>query len=374
MPVDNKREVGSIGWAHVPFEGRNSSEKRSDAPEDRYCPRCMRPLRECHCLEGRAEERFPHHLRLWERLRSDGRYILGDVLGQGGFGITYIARDTMLDTRVAIKEFFPSGQVVRNVDGPGGNLVVCKGDLEQFELGRSRFFEEARVLLSLEDVPGMVKIRDVFAENCTNYFAMDLLVGEDLDSYISRNRMDARTCFERMLPIAEALVFIGERGLVHRDVSPSNIKVLEDGSFRLMDFGAVRQSNFLDGRPVTTAFKQGYSAPEQCDEKGKLGPWTDVYGFCATLYACIAGCSPNDSLQRNYSDTLEWPSKLGIEIDAGLESILRKGMSLDPDERYRSFVELKAAIETALNGGASRSSQTASVVGGMGTGSGEHFL
>lgn len=333
-----------------------------------YCPACMLPFDECSCWETSVPIYRPAHcLKLWTSLRQ-GRYLIGQVLGQGGFGISYVARETMLyDSPVVVKEYFPSVIASRDVSSSNGNNVVCAGDPKQFKLGKERFLSEAQTLIKLKNVPGIVNALDYIEENNTAYYVMDLLIGQDLSVIVESNPMDPVVAFRKMLPIAKALDLVNARGVIHRDVSPDNIKMLEDGSLRVMDFGAARQTNMFDGRAITSMVKPGYSAPEQYAADGLQGAWTDIYGYCATIYACVTGRGPIDSLRRQVFDSIEWPSDLGVSISSDLEAILKKGMSLDYRQRYRSFSELVQDVEEALD------SEPKSVVVEMATGFGGDF-
>ena len=152
----------------------------------------------------------------------------------------------------------------------------------------------------------------------------------------------------------DTLGVIHGHNIIHRDISSDNIMVLRDGQLKLMDFGAAREMNYSDQKSVSVLLKSGYAPEEQYRPKGLQGPWTDVYAFCATIYKCITGVTPDDALERKHQDGQKWPSDLGISITPQLEAVLKRGMAVQQENRYQSFVELKNAIEIATGDGLTR--------------------
>ena len=231
-------------------------------------------------------------------------YRIERVLGQGGFGITYLAMDTMLNRRVAIKEYYPREFAVRD----GLRTIRAAGtteDRETFEWGRTRFLEEARILARFEH-PNIIAVRRFFEANGTAYLVMDYCEGEPLDEIIKREGPLSNARLNNILfPLLDGLEQIHETSFLHRDIKPANLYIRADGSPVLLDFGAARQEIVGHSRSVTSLATPGYAAFEQYSTKGKQGPWTDIYGLGATLYRAVTGEKPQDSPDRILEDTLE---------------------------------------------------------------------
>ena len=287
-------------------------------------------------------QRKEYHLK--KETILDDRYVIGDVLGEGGFGITYEAVNSNNGHRVAIKEYFCRDYMYR--DSSRSNTVVLTGSAEagRFESDKARFLKEARTLRDFSGLPGIVKALDQFEENGTACLVMDLLEGETLKKSISdHGPLEAETAFRMMLPVIKTLAEIHKAGVIHRDISPDNIMVGSDGKLTLMDFGAAKEFSSSE-TTHSMIYKDGYAAREQLDERGQLGPWTDIYSLCATLFFSITGQAPLDSLQRVLHDEQEKPSALGIRIPPEAEDILMKGLRLRENERWQSMDELCSAI------------------------------
>lgn len=226
-------------------------------------------------------------------------YLIEEVLGFGGFGITYRARDTLLDVDVAIKEYFPSSMVKRSA---ATGIVLSREIQEQeFEWGLGRFLDEARRLARLKH-PNIVRCSRFFTENDTAYFVMSFERGVPLGRYFgtvpSQAQLDAI-----LAPILSALSFIHGQGIYHRDLAPDNILVRHDGSPVLLDFGASRHEVAQSSRTFAAIVKSGYSPIEQYDTTSRQqGPWTDIYAMGATLYALVCGTPPPDAVSRVSGD------------------------------------------------------------------------
>ena len=261
-----------------------------------YCLKCMTPLfgeTKCpHCGAEGPETPAPHVLIPGTILND--RYLLGEMIGQGGFGITYIGRDLMLDLRVAIKEYFPSGYANRNVEASNTVTVTNTAHNNYLENGKQRFLHEAQVLARFYGNPGVVDVRDFFETNNTAYIIMEYLDGEDLSKVLNRHCFAADDIFTRIMPVIDTLEKIHSQNIIHRDISPGNIMMLTDGTLKLMDFGSARLV-MQDTEPsFSVMLKKGYAPPEQYRSKGSQGAWTDIYALCATLYKCITGINLED--------------------------------------------------------------------------------
>lgn len=312
-----------------------------------YCMKCMYAMAQsgqCPRCGYTGELRdVPHQLQPGTMLSR--RYLVGNSIGQGGFGITYIGLDMKLGMRVAIKEFFPTGYANRN-NGVSSEITISSEKEETFFVdGREKFYKEARAVAKFSGHPGIVDVRDFFEENNTAYIVMEYLEGQNLRDYMQEHGLFAPDeIFVLLDPVFDALQKIHEEGIVHRDISPDNIMFLSGGNVKLMDFGAARAVNFEDMRSMSIILKAGYAPEEQYRSKGEQGPWTDIYALCATIYRCITGIVPEDALQRLYADYLKRPSELGIAIDAKMENALMAGLQVKAKDRCRSMEEFRAIL------------------------------
>lgn len=304
----------------------------ADKGENLVCPYCG-------WMEGTAPESTQH---LPARTVLNGHYLVGRVLGHGGFGVTYLAWDMNLNVRVAIKEFLPKDLAGRT--GDKYTVSVYSMDLkENFNYGIQKFLDEARMLARFGEHPNIVTIRDFFSENGTAYFVMNYVDGITFKQYIKQNgdKIPVDTALEIMMPVMDALREIHRQGMLHRDISPDNIYITKDRQVRLLDFGAARSSMNDFSRSLALIMKPGYSPEEQYRSKGKQGPWTDIYSVAATLYRAITGIVPPESMDRLEEDTLLTPSQLGIEIDFLKEQALIKALSVRAKDRYQSIEEFQ---------------------------------
>ena len=288
-------------------------------------------------------------MRTKERLevgyRLNGRYRVCRSLGQGGFGITYLAEDELLGQKIVIKEYFPACFARRAEDG--SIRITEETDRAAFTEGRNRFLREARILTSLLDVPGVVKAWNYFQENQTAYLVMEYVQGISLRSWLEQNKEEPSfdEALEMLRPVVLALESIHKKGLLHRDITPDNLMVGANGTVKLLDFGSAR--SYLREKDSemtqTVLLKSGYAPPEQYDGKSVQGPWTDIYALSATLYEMITGCMPEDALQRQIRDELLEPSIYGAKITPEQEEhLLKRGLALDERERYTSVREFSS--------------------------------
>lgn len=226
------------------------------------------------------------------------RYIIGKVLGYGGFGVTYISWDGKLEQKVAIKEYFPSEFSSRM---PGQSVVtVFNGEKrEQFYDGLEKFVDEAKRLAQFQNEEGIVKIFDSFVENKTAYIIMEYLDGETLKDKLERERVIPEDeAVNMLMPVLHSLKNVHEKGMIHRDIAPDNIFITKNGDVKLIDFGASRYATTSYSRSLTVVVKQGYSPEEQYRSRGDQGAYTDVYALAATLYRMITGTTPPDAMER----------------------------------------------------------------------------
>lgn len=308
----------------------------------KYCLNCMREITTgtlcTDCVGKKIPETVPHQLKPGTILNN--KYLVGKVIGEGGFGITYIGRDTVLETRVAIKEFYPMGRMNRN-NAVSSTLTISTDEQRDFiRKGRERFLAEARNIAQFSSEPGVVNVKDFFEENETAYIIMEYLEGKTLAAQIKEyGPMNSEKVRELMLPLVEALSKIHKLGVIHRDISPDNIMYLNQGSCKLMDFGSARYFMQKD-QQLTSTIKRGYTPEEQYTSTGNQGPWTDVYGLCATMYKCITGVTPDDAIDRMAYDNLKRPSELGVSISPEFEQTLLYGLALHAKDRCQNMDEL----------------------------------
>lgn len=266
-------------------------------------------------------------------------YRIDAVLGQGGFGITYLGYDVMLDRRVAIKEYYPREFAVRD-----STLTVHAAgnqeDKDTFKWGLEQFLKEAKLLAKLNH-PNIIAVRRFFEANGTAYFVMDYCEGKPLDDLIKINGVLTLEQVNKLIhPILDGLEHLHGVNFLHRDIKPANIYIKSDGSPVLLDFGAARQEIVSHSRSVTSLATPGYASFEQYSTKGNQGPWTDIYGLAATLYRAVTGEKPQDSPDRILQDTLTPAAVLSAnKYPDGLLKAIDKGMAVRPEERPQKISE-----------------------------------
>lgn len=279
-----------------------------------------------------------HCLRKGTRLI--GRYTIEKVLGQGGFGITYLGIDELHEKKVAIKEFFPQGIVTRNIEYEDAVTVTFVGEKDNYNKGKEKFLKEARIMARFSKDEGIVKAQDFFEINNTAYIVMEYLEGITLKQYLRENeRIEPEELLELFVPLIESLDEIHSQGLIHRDISPDNIMVLLGGKIKLMDFGAARDYTDFGEKSLSLILKPGYAPPEQYQTHGVQGPWTDIYALCATMYKCLTGENPPDAIERVMDDNLKEISEFGIPVSKQMEKTIIKGMSISARNRYQNIEE-----------------------------------
>jgi serine/threonine protein kinase len=276
------------------------------------------------------------------------QYLIGRALGHGGFGITYLAWDIGLETRLAVKEYMPAG-VAGRTDRTKA-MPLSDTAREEYEWGLERFLEEARVLKK-SNHPNIVSVDTVFRDNGTAYLVMEYLEGVTFAEFLRRRggTIPFADALQVMLPVMDALTAVHALNIVHRDVSPENIFIPKMGKVKLIDFGAARNALSHKSRNLSAILKGGYAPEEQYRASGKQGPWTDVYAAAATLYRAIAGQVPVPSLDRQAEDTLERPSQLGVAIPSSAEDALMQAMAVRADQRFQSMEEFKRALTGGIS-------------------------
>ena len=319
--------------------------------EQRRCFGCMgltdQPV--CpRCGWGAGQDNEPHQLPVGAVLAE--KYLVGRVLGQGGFGITYVGWDLNLDIRVCIKEFYPSSTV--NRDHRFTRCVNCNttGMETGYAASRERFLREAKSLAKFRGEHQIVSIFDFFQANNTAYIVMEYVEGIDLAKYVYKRggRIAMDETLRILKPIMEALSLVHEAGMIHRDIAPDNIMLHPRDGAKLLDFGAVRQLENPDTekeltRSTEAILKNGFAPMEQYQSRGSLGPWTDVYALSATIYYCVTGRIPTEALTRVMEETpLDWSGAEGITPEQ--IRVLEHGMAVRAKNRIQSVKELAEGL------------------------------
>lgn len=321
------------------------------------CPLCFTPLVKggCPLCKARGRKNRPDARTLPAYSLLKGRYRVGSVLGAGGFGITYAALDRLTGARVAIKEYFPDRLVTR---GEGGGILPVNSDSRlAFMTSKARFAEEAKHMAELRNVEGVAAVLDFFAERGTMYIVMEYLDGVTLGAYLAKSgKVPFAHAYALLRPVMTALSRLHAAGFIHGDVAPDNIMLRESGA-TLFDFGAVVHSDVFEGARRVT-LKKGYAPPEQYNAGMVLSPSADVYALGATLYRCVCGAVPPESVLRERKDTMKKPSACGAKITAEEEAALMRCLETSADARFpdmRSAADaLDAAVEKDKRCGATR--------------------
>lgn len=222
------------------------------------------------------------------------------VLGQGGFGITYLARDTNLNIEVAIKEYLPNELALREGDATVHPISATHGD--RFLWGRSRFLDEARLLASF-DHPSIIRVLAFFEANNTAYMVMRYEAGQSLQKVLQHSSQLSESQLLGLLKaLFDGLSIVHARNIIHRDIKPENIFIRQNSTPVLLDFGSARHALGAAEQTLTLLVSPGFAPVEQYSrDKNAQGPWTDIYGLAATLYRAVSGISPVDAMQRSIS-------------------------------------------------------------------------
>lgn len=312
------------------------------------CVGCMKPLtaegRCAYCgLQQDKYRPIPRCLRPGMCLRD--RYVLGRVLGEGSFGISYIAWDCLLDTVVAIKEYFPASLVSRHIseeDEDTNVYIYEKRESQKYQESLKKYLGEAKSLSAYYDLDGIVSVRDFFYANNTAYIVMGYVDGISVKEYVEKNGPIEGEKFLRMLePVIQSLAKVHQTGVLHRDISPDNMLLTRDEKLVLIDFGAARKENINMTRSMTVVFKRGFSPEEQYRTRGQQGAWTDVYALCATAYYALTGKAPDELIQRVLEDDMPSLTEMtDVDLPMQQKRAFMKGMTVDFHHRYQTMDEL----------------------------------
>lgn len=290
-----------------------------------------------------TKPKTPYYLQAGSWL--SGNYMLGRVIGQGGFGITYIAWDKKGERKVAIKEFFPNALSTRS---EGKTHVDCYNEKAEgyFKDGVRKMLDEGSRLASFRENENIVTVYDYFEENSTAYIVMEYLEGKSLKDYADEKggKLEPEEAVNLILPVLNALSAMHKENLIHRDVAPDNIYLCDDGRIKLLDFGSARIAVQDANKSLSVMVKPGYAPKEQYASRSKQGPWTDVYSACATLYRLITGEAPVESIERDITPLKTFES-YGINNCSELEKVVTKGLEPEPEDRISSTKKLKNQLE-----------------------------
>lgn len=269
------------------------------------------------------------------------RYTVTGLLGSGGFGITYLADDGLYDKKVAVKEFFPKDYAAR--EEKSTRVSITSPDyIAPFNHWLNGFIEEAKILIRIKQLHGVVKLLDFFETNNTAYIVTDYLEGESFRTYlINRNyKITAAETFNILRPVFESLSVLHAYGVIHKDISPENIQIVRGKYVKLIDFGAAAlyKRKFID-KPFIV-HKQGYTPIELYKpNEYEQGPWTDIYQMGATIFNAVTGYIPALASERAQSDLLPLPSALGADISPEAEQAVMKALAVEPHDRYGTVNE-----------------------------------
>ncbi len=317
--------------------------------EEYRCPNCFQgdiSSGVCRlCGFDRQEER-PNAMRLPEMYPLMDRYLIGRILGSGGFGITYKAFDLASGRLCAVKEFMPIGIVTRN--GQEDKLRATSSSfMEDFEHGKKRFMDEALALGKLTDVPEVVQVMDFFMQNNTAYFVMEYIEGANLRQLM--RTFGGRIPAEQAMPIfyeaGMALDQVHRRGgIFHRDISPDNIMVTPEGRVRLIDFGSAKNLIGSNSQTLSVILKHGYAPPEQYSSTSRQGSFTDVYAFAATFYFAVSGVMVTNAPDRFGGEEYRPLKELAPAVGARVSDAVDHALLLNSGKRTQYVSEFVSAF------------------------------
>ncbi len=278
--------------------------------------------------------------------RTVGRYEIVAVLGHGGFGITYRARDSQLGRDVAVKEYLPSALAVRQ---DGTNVLPrSTRTADDFTWGRQRFVDEGRTLATLQRASAIVRVFDFLEANGTAYIVMELVPGDTLESRLRQGPLGAKEVDRILWPLLDGLEQVHASGFLHRDIKPANILLDAGGNPTLIDFGAARAAVAGHTSAMTAVFTPAYAAAEQMTS-AKQGPWTDIYALSATLYHAISGTPPPSAFDRMLEDTCRPLAALRPEGFApGLLIGIDSGLAVRAADRPQSIAGWRPILAQAV--------------------------
>ena len=279
-----------------------------------------------------------------------GRYYIRKIIEHDDFGIIYSGIDLKYNFKVVIKEYYPK-DVVKRASRDDFNLILKNKEyISLFETLKARFINEAMILTEFSSDLHLTKMIDLFEEYNTLFIVTKYVEGKTLENYLKQtDKMTFDSAWNTVKPLAESLDKIHARGLIHRDINPSNILIDKYNRSILINFGFAHDYSFCECIDFPLYYYPEYDPPEQYMDY-RYGPWTDVYALCATIYRMITGVVPINAFERFGNDSLKYPSELDSIIKPEHEAVLMCGLSLKNEDRIQRMDELKKGIELADKG------------------------
>lgn len=316
-----------------------------------FCPNCFCSVQSqiCHNCGYDQNNANQYDEVLPPNIILNARYLVGRVLGKGGFGVTYLAKDLIENKLVAVKECLPENFAYRDSNFYVHNI---ESNTAAFNQCKQNFRDEISALYDLRYNPFVVNVSDFFSENNTEYFVMEYIDGVNLKVLV--HKQNGKTSFENavliLFTVGSALMEVHKCGIIHRDISPENIMIDRDGKVKLIDFGASKNyisSYSSDNESIF--LKPGFAPPEQYDLNGNQGPWTDVYALGATFYTIISGQPLIDSIYRLEEDTMKTLTQLGCDVPQYVSNAVSKALSPMIEQRYESIGEFFDDLSSLAN-------------------------
>lgn len=275
-----------------------------------------------------------------------GRYIIGESIGYGGFGITYKAYDTVLSIIVAVKEFFPAG-LVNRAEGEVKVGVFSGSKAAEYEKLKGRFIDEARNMALFAKEKDIVNVFDYFEANGTAYIIMEYIDSPIMKQVIKeKGRLQEQQAVNYICAVLTAVQKMHDQGIIHKDVSPDNIFLISEDQVKVFDFGAAKLQNSDTEKNLSIVVKAGYAPPEQYRSKSRQDCRMDVYAAGAVLYQLLTGEKPMEALDRCEKDVLLPPSRKGIKCSPHVEKALMKALALNMEDRFSTADEFRIALQT----------------------------
>lgn len=305
---------------------------------DQVCPICGYNKRESE------KRQKPRCLRPGSIVGEN--YLIGKVLGVGGFGITYLAKNLETEETLALKEYFPAEIAYRDIYTSSGNTISVDGSQKRrfYDIGLYNFEKEAKNLLLFQSLDGIVRVENYFRENETAYIAMEYVRGISLKAYLNKREkpLSEKQVLKMMKPVLCALEKVHDKGMIHRDISPENLILDRTGKVTLIDFGAARMATGDETKSLTILLKHGYAPIEQYQSKGRQGAWTDIYALCATIYELISFQIPKRSIDRARQDGMPTLKEIArydknIHVSDMVSDVIQRGMEVNQEKRYQDI-------------------------------------
>ena len=269
----------------------------------------------------------------------NGKYRIDKVLGQGAYGIAYLATIPAIDLQVVVKEFFPSALVQRASESAAVNVVI-ESQVKIYTTQMNLFLSEAKTLATCSQIDGVVHVTDYFSQNNTAYFVMRYIDGPSVDKTVASSKgVKTSTVLKWAWGLLHSLGQVHSKNILHLDIKPENVIIdSRNGNPILIDFGISRSMASKNNHAINAGgFTPCFSAPEQQDrESTNIGPWTDIYGIGALLYYCISGERPVDSRERLAGRELEPLIKFAPGTPSLLIAAIERCLSLNVAHRPQS--------------------------------------